>query len=120
MNIVRNNKTVSRATMLGVMGAMLLGACGAASAGDWLVRVGGHSVQPKADNNAIVNVDAAQSLTFNITYLVTPNWGVEVLAALPFSHDINLNGGGKVAETKQLPPTVSVQYHFLPDAKVRP
>lgn len=106
--------------MLGVTGAMLLGACGAASAADWLVRVGGHSVQPKADNHAIVNVDAAQSLTFNITYLVTPKWGVEVLAALPFSHDINLNGGGKVGETKHLPPTVSVQYHFLPDSKVRP
>ena len=106
--------------MLGVMGATLLGACGAANASDWLVRVGGHSVQPKADNNAIANVDAAQSPTFNITYVFTPNWVVEVLAALPFSHDINLNGGGKVAETKQLPPTLSVQYHFLPNAKVRP
>jgi outer membrane protein len=59
-------------------------------------------------------------LTFNLTYLFTENWGLEVLAALPFSHDINLNAGGRVAETKHLPPTVSVQYHFLPNAKFRP
>lgn len=106
--------------MLAMTSAVLLGVCGAVNAGDWLVRAGGHTVQPKSENHSVVNVDAAQSLTFNFTYLVTRNWGVEVLAALPFSHDINLNGGGKVGETKHLPPTVSVQYHFLPDSKVRP
>lgn len=121
MTIVPNKKAIrSRATILGMAGVLLLGAFGTASAGNWLVRAGGHSVQPKSDNHSVVNVEAAQSLTFNVTYLITPNWGVEVLAALPFSHDINLNGGGKVGETKHLPPTVSVQYHFLPDLKVRP
>jgi outer membrane protein len=89
-------------------------------AADWLLRVGAHNVNPKSDNHAVVNVDDGTMLTFNLTYLFTENWGLEVLAALPFSHDINLNAGGRVAETKHLPPTVSVQYHFLPNAKFRP
>lgn len=88
--------------------------------GDWIVRIGVHSVQPKSNNSALVNVDSAATLTFNGTYMYTPNWGVELLAALPFSHDINLNGGGKVAETKHLPPTASLQYHFNPNGRVRP
>lgn len=90
-------------------------------AGEWLVRAGGHSVDPKSGNHAIVNVDSANNLTFNLTYLFSEHWAVEVLAAVPFSHDIHLNAdGSKVASTRQLPPTVSVQYHFAPQAKIRP
>jgi outer membrane protein len=92
----------------------------AQDAGDWIWRVGVHNVRPKSENHHLVNVDAAASLTFNATYMFAPNWGVEVLAALPFEHDINLNGGGKVAQTKQLPPTVSLQYHFNPNGAWRP
>ena len=92
----------------------------AQDAGDWIWRVGVHNVRPKSDNHSLVNVDAAASLTFNATYMFAPNWGVEVLAALPFEHDINLNGGGKVAQAKHLPPTVSVQYHLNPNGAWRP
>lgn len=92
----------------------------AQDAGDWIWRVGVHNVRPKSGNHDLVNVDAAASLTFNATYMFAPNWGVEVLAALPFEHDINLNGGGKVAQTKHLPPTVSLQYHFNPNGAWRP
>jgi outer membrane protein len=86
----------------------------------WVWRVGLHSVQPKSDNHAIANVDSATTLTFDGTYLFASHWGVELLAAVPFAHDINLNGAGKVAETKHLPPTLSVQYHFNPGGTVRP
>lgn len=92
----------------------------AQDAGEWIWRAGVHTVQPKSDNHAVVNVDSGAALTFGGTYFFAANWGVEVLAALPFEHDINLNGGGKVAETKHLPPTVSLQYHFNPQGPVRP
>lgn len=92
----------------------------AQDAGDWIWRVGVHNARPKSDNHSVVNADAGASLTFNATYLLTPNWGLELLAALPFEHDINLNGGGKVAETKHLPPTLSLQYHFNPNGAWRP
>jgi outer membrane protein len=115
MNALR--KTPIAATLA----LVLAGAAGAANASDWIVRVGGHYVDPKSDNHEVVSVDSGQSLTFTATYMFKPNWGVELLAAWPFSHDITLNAdGSKVAETKHLPPTLSLQYHFLPDGRIRP
>lgn len=108
------------AAIVCVLGIAAVPAVQAQDAGDWIWRVGVHNVRPKSDNHAVVNVDNGASLTFNGTYMLASNWGVELLAALPFSHDINLNGGGKVAETKHLPPTLSLQYHFNPNGAWRP
>lgn len=81
--------------------------------GDWIVRVGVGNVDPKSDNGDIVSVDSGAMLVFNGTYMLTGNVGLELLASAPFSHDIELAAGGtKVGETKHLPPTVSLQYHF--------
>jgi len=91
-----------------------------AEAGDWLVRVGGSMVAPKSNNHDVVKVDDGYMMTFNGTYFLTNNWAVEVLAALPFKHDIEVKGGPTVGETKHLPPTVSAQYHFLPEGNIRP
>ena len=108
------------AAIVSLLGLAAVPATQAQDTGDWIWRVGVHDVLPKSDNHDVVNVDAGATLTFNATYMVAPNWGVELLAALPFSHDINLNGGGKVAETKHLPPTLSLQYHFNPNRAWRP
>ncbi len=99
--------------------------------GDWIVRFGVSNVSPNDDSGefsgsagsgAAVDGDAKPSI--NLTYMIKDNIGLEVLGALPFSHDISATGSlasaGKVAETKQLPPTFSVQYHFSPQAKIRP
>jgi outer membrane protein len=109
------------AALLAALAASVGSAAHAQEAGDWIWRAGVHTVQPKSNNHDVVNVDSAAMLTFSGTYFFARNWGVEVLGALPFEHDIDLNGGGgKVAETKQLPPTVSLQYHFNPGGVVRP
>jgi len=88
--------------------------------GDWLVRVGATNVDPKSNNHDVVKVDSATSLSLNFTYMMTDVWAVEVLAAYPFKHDITLHDGTKVGSTKQLPPTVSLQYHFNPTGKFQP
>ena len=81
--------------------------------GDWLLRVGVGHVDPKSDNGDIASVDSGTALVFNGTYFFTPNLGFEILAATPFSHDVELAADGtKVGETKHLPPTFSLQYHF--------
>lgn len=108
------------AAVLVAMGLATAGAAQSAEPSPWILRVGAHDVAPKSDNHDVVNVDAARSVTFNLTRKLDEHWGVELLAALPFEHDINLNTGGKVAEVKHLPPTLSVQYHFAPEAKFRP
>jgi outer membrane protein len=104
---------------------VLLGTAAASPAyamdqGDWLIRFGVSSVDPKSNNHPDVSVDSATSATFNFTYMMTANWGVELLAAYPFEHDIYLVGGPEVGSTKHLPPTVSLQYHFMPDATFQP
>lgn len=88
--------------------------------GDWLVRVGAGLVDPDSDNGDVVSVDSGASIVFTGTYFFTPNVAVELLAATPFSHDVDLETGGKVAEVKHLPPTLSLQYHFDTAGKLNP
>lgn len=89
-----------------------------ADAGDWLARVGYTYIDPEDDGGNLngttqqFEVDGAGSLTFEITYMLDDNFGVELLAAWPFEHDVKLEGAGDIAETKHLPPTLSLQYHW--------
>jgi outer membrane protein len=112
-------KTTTAALMTAI-GLAMATAAGAEEPSNWIFRVGAHDVEPKSSNHAVVNVDSAKMLTFNLTRKFGEHWAFEVLAALPFQHDINLNTGGKVAEVKHLPPTFSLQYHFAPQARFRP
>ena len=98
----------------------------AQSAGDWTLGLGVHQVDPKSGNGSLaggtlplsIGSDAKPSLTFE--YFLRDNLGLEVLAAWPFQHDISIEGLGRVATTKHLPPTVSLQYHFNDEGTVSP
>lgn len=98
----------------------------AQSAGDWTFDVGAHQVNPKSDNGSVLNGAADLEIgsdaqpTFTAEYFVADGLGVEVLAALPFEHAIDIKGSGNVASTKHLPPTVSLQYHFNHRGTVSP
>lgn len=97
----------------------------AQSAGTWTVGVGAHQVNPKSDNGSLaggalpVEVESNVRPTITGEYFVADNLGIEVLASLPFKHDIAIDGLGTVGEAKHLPPTVSLQYHFG-QGKVKP
>lgn len=94
-------------------------------AGDWVFKVGVAEADPKSDNasfdNGALQVDVGSAAQLSLTgeYLFTPNWGMELLASIPFEHDIKINGT-TAARVKQLPPTLSVQYHFNPGGSVSP
>lgn len=103
--------------------ALSLGFAGTAAAyepGDWLVRVGASYVTPASDNHETVSVEAATSATINFTYMMTDCWALELLAAYPFKHDLELQDGTKIGSTKHLPPTLSLQYHFRPTEQFQP
>ncbi len=106
-------------------------------AGDIIVRVGAVTVAPNESSPSIsipktpgnaemlklgeFGVDNNTQLGLNFGYMVTDNFGVELLAATPFSHDVSLGPLGKIAETKHLPPTLVAQYYFGDaQSKVRP
>ena len=100
----------------------------AQSAGHWTVGVGAHNVAPKSGNgtltatplgNLAMDVGSNARPTITAEYFLKDNLGIEVLAALPFQHDIAVVGVGKVGTTRHLPPTVSLQYHFG-EGRVRP
>jgi outer membrane protein len=110
----------SNAVLLTALGLAMASVAGAEEPSNWIFRIGAHDVEPKSGNHELVNVDASQTLTFNLTRKLGEHWAVELLAALPFEHDINLNGGDRVADVKHLPPTLSMQYHFAPHARFRP
>ncbi len=121
MSIKITKTTLAAALVAG----LLAGTAQAYEAGQWLARVGAWGVFPKSDNlnlapGADLDVDNGYSLGFNFTYMVNPNIGVELILALPFKHDIELTGAGKVADTYQLPPTLFLQYHFMPTGTVHP
>ena len=90
-------------------------------AATWSVAAGAHYVDPKSDNGTLnnglsVDVDGDVRPTISGEYFIANNVGVELLAAIPFHHDITLtdvNTGAKLdATTQHLPPTLSLQYHF--------
>ncbi|MDJ0653706.1 MAG: OmpW family outer membrane protein [Xanthomonadales bacterium] len=101
----------SKLTLL-IAAALLSGQAFAHEPGTWMGRVGITNVDPKSDNSDIVDADAGAALNLNAVYFFNENWAVDILAAIPFNHDIELKDGTKVGETDQLPPTVSIQYHF--------
>lgn len=103
--------------------AALAAPAAAQSAGEMTLGFGFAMVSPKDDNgtlagaNATVSDNTRPSITFE--YFIRDNLGIEVLGALPFKHSVSLNGV-HAGETKQLPPTVSVNYHFPTGGKLTP
>lgn len=95
----------------------------AQSQGDWTFGVGIINVNPKSDNGtlagAAATIDDDTQISFTAEYFIRDNIGIELLAATPFEHDINIAGVGS-ASAKQLPPTLSVNYHFPTKGKVKP
>ena len=116
-----NKRIKSAAVLLAVIGMAASGTAMGKERGDWLVRFGGSYVNPDSSNHPVVSVDGAYSLTFNGTYMMSDHFAVELLAATPFKHDINLvSDGSRVGSTKHLPPTLSLQYHFVPANRFSP
>ncbi|WDL82305.1 outer membrane beta-barrel protein [Aeromonas bestiarum] len=95
-------------------------------AGDILVRGGLAFVSPQTSSDDVLGsgsefeIDSNMQLGLTLSYLITDNWGIELLAATPFSHSVSL-AGTEVAKVKHLPPTLMAQYYFGDaKSKVRP
>lgn len=116
------------ALVLAALGVLATGEVAAYQAGDFIVRAGVASVQPNEDSGALVldgaalpgteaGVDNNEQLGLTFTYMLTPDWGLGLLAATPFEHDIRAKGVGVDAGSiKHLPPTLTLQYFPLDGA----
>ena len=105
--------------------ALALGFVANAQAQDWFVRFGPTLVDPKNNNGSLANgalqtdIKSQTALGVTLGYHYTPNWAVELLVSSPFEHSVQLNGDTAL-DFKHLPPTLSVQYYFLPESRVNP
>lgn len=119
------------------LGMLLTAACFASSAayaeaGDTFVRIRGIMVAPTESSGGILPTFPTEEVKVNnsimpeidITHMVSNNVGLELIAATTkhnASGTTGTTGGiGKLASTWVLPPTLTLQYHFAPEAKVRP
>lgn len=80
-----------------------------------------------------VNIDSANKdttglgLTVNnkvipeidFSYFISPNVAAELILTYPQKHQLSSNGT-EIGSLKHLPPTLSLQYHFAPEASFRP
>ncbi|OTG58066.1 hypothetical protein B9T29_14645 [Acinetobacter sp. ANC 3903] len=91
----------------------------------WQIRGAVSNIDPTSspgsifDKTAKVDIEDTFGLTGTIGYFVTPNVALDLLVGLPPKHDI-IVAGANAATTKHLPPILSVQYHFSPNAKISP
>jgi outer membrane protein len=117
--------TLTMALAVVLQGGSLLAQ--AYEAGDWVLRAGATTVDPDSNSDDInlpgglvakAKVDDDTQLGIIPVYMFADGWAVEVLAATPFEHNIEAQGQGAISgtnldagSTKQLPPTVSVQWY---------
>lgn len=120
---------MKRTLAIALGGAMLLGSSLAlAEKGDWLVRVRAVNLDMENKSDPIpallvpadaIHVEDKVIPEVDISYFLTKNIAAELVLTIPQEHDVTLLGG-KIGTFKHLPPTLLLQYHFLPDQKFRP
>lgn len=138
-------EVLDKAKMLAVAAAsvVLLASAGAGAqeirgkrAGDFNLRVRGIAVAPdngaRPVNNAttgakastLERVEMEATPEFDVSYFVTSNIAFELIAATT-RHELKVGGpsfnnGTKLADVSVLPPTLTLQYHPLPNSTLSP
>ena len=116
------------AVICGAALAVAMFADAALAKDSWLVRLRGIHMSPDVSStvNVIggkVDIDDDTVPELDITYFFTDNIAAELILATT-RHDVRDNGStlGDVdlGRVSLLPPTLTAQWHFLPDDQVRP
>lgn len=129
-------------TLLAVLLATVFAPAAAmAEAGDWVVRVRAAHINPDEDSGPFtgalspsnfggadtghLTVDSNTIPEIDISYYVTKNIALELILATGSKHDVKLEGSAigidqNLGEVDVLPPTLTVQWHFMPDQMFDP
>ena len=134
------NKSLLSAAVITL--ALATPAAYAHQAGDFIIRGGAATVSPNEDSGQLkldgakipgtkATLDSDTQLGLAFAYMLTDHVGIELLAATPFNHRVGVKGisnatgidglDGKLADIKQLPPTLSLQYYpMAPSSRFQP
>ncbi len=93
----------------------------------WLVRLRAVHISPENKSDPVGGVGPSDTLSvssktipeIDISYFFTPNWATELVLTYPQKHDVKLDGQ-KIGSFKELPPTLTLQYHFTPASVISP
>lgn len=118
---MRNLKSIAVASLLCM--APVTAAVAQSVESPWRLHVGAHVVDPTSGNGDLAGmtsrVGSSTRPTLSLEYMIAPAWSVELLAAIPFRHDVRLDGQRAVS-VKQLPPVLGMNYYFMAGRKISP
>jgi len=92
-----------------------------AAMSNWMMRVRAVNIAPDVSTSPTVaglDVSSEWVPEVDFTYFFTPNIGMELILATA-RHEVTLNGAS-LGKLNHLPPTLTVQYHFMPNSTFRP
>ncbi|GAB4176155.1 MAG: outer membrane beta-barrel protein [Wenzhouxiangellaceae bacterium] len=82
----------------------------------WMFRGRLANIEPDSSGSVApglnVDVDNRWGLTGDIVYFWTPNVSTTLLLTYPQKHDVSVATIGEVGDLRQLPPTLTLDYHF--------
>lgn len=129
---LRTQLLVNMLVLAAAMGAT--SGASAQSAGRWAVKAGLNLITPKVESGdvsapglpgtkASVGTDMEPVLVF--AYGLSDNVTAEIALGFPYTHNLygagSIEGSGKLGSVEALPPTVLLQYRFMPpQATLRP
>jgi len=95
--------------------------------GPWLVRARAVYLDTANKSSPVGGVGASDRIDvesktipeIDFSYYFTPNWATELILTYPQKHHVTLDGAD-IGTFKHLPPTLTLQYHFLPSARFDP
>ncbi|MBV1885693.1 MAG: outer membrane beta-barrel protein [Parvibaculaceae bacterium] len=90
----------------------------------WLVRVRAVAVVTDVDASVTglsgtVDIDNDVIPELDITYFFSDHWAAELVLGTS-NHDVTATAGVDLGDVWLLPPTLTLQYHFMPKAQFRP
>lgn len=119
---------MKRLLLSAIATSLLVAAPAAAEQGDWLIRLRGLHVMPNESATidpigGDVDIDTSIVPELDISYFIQDNWAVELILGVT-PHDVSAVGTSvgnvDLGDVTLLPPTLTLQYHFNPEGKVRP
>lgn len=100
-----------------------VGMSAVAADGPWLVRARAvHLSSANDDNTGLgLSINDKWIPEVDISYFITPNIAAELILTYPQKQTVHSDAlASDIGTFKHLPPTLTVQYHFIPTGTIRP